>query len=178
MGNVISIISDSTASNVASNRLGPGSFTGDTNVEFTFVGSVNGSLNASTFPSPGHSASQDLVRGVEELVSATIGHEEAGRVSLAVGMRPRVDIITDIECPTTLTYEAGTTCLHFVIEVPLTIANGPDEYFVKDAMKSKLLEATNLSGSLYDAVRIVNDETAFIGIGKPGAGETNSVEGA
>ena len=96
MGNVISIISDSTASNVASNRLGPGSFTGDTNVEFTFVGSVSGSLNASTFPSPGHSASQDLVRGVEELVSATIGHEEAGRVSLAVGMRPRVDIITDI----------------------------------------------------------------------------------
>ena len=49
---------------------------------------------------------------------------------------------------------------------------------MKDAMKSKLLEATNLSGSLYDAVRIVNDETAFIGIGKPGAGETNSVEGA
>lgn len=61
--------------------------------------------------------------------------------------------------------------MHFVIEVPLSVTNGPKEYIVKDIMKSKWLKATNLDGTLYDAVKVANYETAFIGIGKPGAGE-------
>lgn len=97
MGNAISIISDNAISDVASNRLGRGAFTGRTNVEFTFIGSVKGNLNAANFLSPGHSASQDLIQGVADLISATINHEEAGIVSLADGIR--VDIITDIGEP-------------------------------------------------------------------------------
>lgn len=61
--------------------------------------------------------------------------------------------------------------MHFVVEVSLTITNGPEEYIVKDIMKSKLYKATNLDGTLYDAIKMVNDETLFVGLGKPGAGE-------
>ena len=58
-----------------------------------------------------------------------------------------------------------------MIEVPFTITNGPEEYIVKDVMKSKLYKATNLDGTLYDAIREVNTKTMFVGLGKPGAGE-------
>lgn len=161
---------DNVKEDLSSNRLGYGNFTGSTSVEFTFVGSVNeNNLNAANFLSPEYPASQDLVRGIEDLVVATVGHHEEDIVSSADGARPRVDIITDIECPATLAYaEEGSACLHFVVEVPLTITNGPDEYVVKDVMKSRWLKATNIDGILYDAVKTVNDKTEFIGIGKPG----------
>ncbi len=71
-----------------------------------------------------------------------------------------------------MTYaEADSSCIHFVVEVPLTITNGPEEYVVKDIMRSKFLKATNLDGMLYDAVKSVNYGTQFVGLGKPGAGE-------
>lgn len=74
------------------------------------------------------------------------------------------------ECPESLNYaEAGTECVHFFISVPLTIHNGPDEYIVRDIMKSNFLKAINLDGTLYDAIKTRNEETSFVGIGKPGA---------
>lgn len=82
---------------VSSNRLRRGDFSGNTSIEFTFVGSVNGALTATSFQSPENSAAaQDLVVAVEDLVAATISHKEANRVALRDGMRPSVDIITDI----------------------------------------------------------------------------------
>ena len=76
------------------------------------------------------------------------------------------------ECPTSLAYaEVDSPCIHFVVEVPLTITNGPEEYVVKDVMRRKWLKATNLDGMLYDAVKSVNSQTQFVGLGKPGAGE-------
>ena len=74
------------------------------------------------------------------------------------------------ECPESLNYaESGTECVHFFISVPLTIHNGPDEYIARDIMKSNFLKAINLDGTLYDAIKTRNDETSFVGIGKPGA---------
>ena len=73
------------------------------------------------------------------------------------------------ECPESLNYaEAGTECVHFFISVPLAIHNGPDEYIARDIMKSHFQKAINLDGKLFDAVKTRNDETSFIGIGKPG----------
>ena len=79
---------------------------------------------------------------------------------------------TPSECPTSLTYaEADSPCIHFVVEVPIAITNGPEEYVVKDVMRSKWLKAANMDGMLYDAVKSVNHGTQFVGLGKPGAGE-------
>ena len=56
------------------------------------------------------------------------------------------------------------------MEVPLTVTNGPSEYEVKDVMKNKFHRATNLEGRLYGAIQTANANTAFVGVGKPGAG--------
>ena len=76
------------------------------------------------------------------------------------------------ECPNDITYasKAGDTCLHLVMEVPLAVTNGPAEYEVKDVMKNKFHRATNLEGRLYGAIQTANANTAFVGVGKPGAG--------
>lgn len=172
-GSAANIIRNNVRADLPLKRLGPGNFTGRTNVELTFVGSVGGSLDANAFQSSENSALQDLVQAVEDLLSSTINHQEANRVALALDARPHVEIVTDVDCPGTLSYaEEDTACLHFVIEVPLLLTNGPEEYIVKDEMKRRLYKATDLDGSLYDALEDVNANTVFIGIGKPGAGES------
>lgn len=79
---------------------------------------------------------------------------------------------TTSECPSTVSYAAANDpCIHFVVEASISVKNGPEEYIVKDVIKNKFLKATNLDGSLYDAVNGANDATLFRGIGKPGAGK-------
>ncbi|KAL7554586.1 hypothetical protein ACHAWF_018069 [Thalassiosira exigua] len=172
-GSDITIISDSSNAGVDSiHILGSGSFVGNTNVEFTFVSSVDGYLKASSISYVGQSVIEDLMLGVEKMVETTLSHEEADRVSLSAGSGPEVKIITDIECPPGLPYaEEGGACLHFVVEVPLAINGGPEEFLTKDVLKSKFYTATNLQGALYDTVKEGNEATVFMGIGKPGAGE-------
>ncbi len=88
----ISITTDGTQlPSLSSNKLYHGQFTGKINVEFTFLGSLNGLKYQE---SSNHS--EDLIRGIEDLVDATISWKEADIVKLTEGMVPHVDIVTDI----------------------------------------------------------------------------------
>ena len=87
----VTILGGGAQSDTASSILGSGDFTGDTTVELSFVGSVGGQVDKAITTSL-----YELIAGVESIVSDSIGAEEAGRVSLPEGAKPRVKIITEI----------------------------------------------------------------------------------
>ena len=87
----VTILGGGTPANAPSTILGSGDFTGDTTVELSFVGSVGGQVDKAITTSL-----YELIAGVESIVTDSIGAEEAGRVSLPEGTKPRVKIITEI----------------------------------------------------------------------------------
>ena len=89
----IKIINDNIQSNLPSDRLGHGTFSGNTEVELAFVAALL--YSTSTISESYEQISQELLGGIEDLIDATIHREESGRVSLVDGERPHVFDISD-----------------------------------------------------------------------------------
>ena len=88
----IKIINDNIQSNLPSDRLGHGTFSGNTEVELAFVAAL---LYSTSTAESNDQISQELLGGIEDLIDATIHREESGRVSLVDGERPHVFDISD-----------------------------------------------------------------------------------